>query len=89
LLCHLTTIFEKLIAQRVTKYFKKFQLLSECQYGFRERYSTTTVIADIYDEFCAIVITKCIHTCAAILYLKKVFNCVNHSILLKKYKTME
>jgi len=49
LLCHLTKIFEKLVAQRVTKYLTKFQLLSECQYGFREGYSTTTAIADIYD----------------------------------------
>jgi len=54
LLCHLTKIYEKLIAQKVTKYQKKFQLLSKCQYGFREGYSTTTTtttaIADIYDE---------------------------------------
>ena len=47
-----------MLAQRITNYSLEFNLLSQCQYGFRENYSTITAIADIFMiNFSAIMIT--------------------------------
>ena len=61
----------------------KFNLLSQCQYGFREGYSKTSAIADIYDEVLSNRDHK-LHTCAIFLDLQKAFHSVDHKILIEK-----
>ena len=61
----------------------KFNLLSQCQYGFREGYSTTSAIADIYDELLSNRDHK-LHTCAIFLDLQKAFDSVDNKIFIEK-----
>ena len=56
---------------------------SQRQYGFRESYSTTTAIANVYDELLSNCDSK-LHTCAIFLDLQKAFDSVDHKIFTKK-----
>ena len=83
MLSQLSKIFEKVVAQQITNYLLKFNLLSECQLGFREGFSTTTTIANIYDKLLSNRDNK-FHTCVFILVLKKAFDSAHHKILMEK-----
>ena len=61
----------------------KLNLLSQCQYEFRESSSTTSAIEDICDELFFNHGNK-LHTCAIFLDLQKAFNNVDHKILMEK-----
>ena len=49
ILCLINKIFEKLSYQRLYKYFTKFKILYEYQYGFRQNHSTTQALIEITD----------------------------------------
>ena len=68
-LSQLSKTFEKTLAQRITNYLLKFNLLYQCQYEFREGYSTT--IADTYDKLLSNRDNK-----LAIAYLCNIFGLV-------------
>lgn len=79
----ISKIIEKLINNRLLKYFNKFDLLSHSQYGFRQGLSTedavtalTTQVVDSLDNG-----NKCI---TIFLDLKKAFDTVSVSILVSK-----
>ena len=78
-------MLEKLMYNRLVDYINKHDILTCCQYGFRSKHSTNHAIIELVDK-----ITKPIEnnefTCTVgiLLDLSKVFDTVNHIILLKK-----
>ena len=85
MLSQLLKIFQKILAQRITNYLLKFNLLSRCKFGFQEGYSTTIAIADICEKLLSNRDSK-LHICAIFLVLQKVFDSVDHKILMEKLK---
>ena len=61
----------------------KFNLLSDKQVGFRNNYSTVHAACDVYTQLQAQKNQK-LHSCLIHLDLSKVFDSVDHDILLKK-----
>ena len=79
----LTKVFEKLISTRLTKFWEENNILADQQLGFREGHSTTHAVTDISSQICN-NLDNGEHTCVLLLDLKKVFDTVNHKLLLKK-----
>ena len=83
ILSSLSKIFEKVINKRFIDFLKKYNVISDYQFGFREGMSTTLALADICDQFQNALDNNEI-TCGIFIDLAKAFDTVNHSKLLKK-----
>ena len=83
LLTSLSKIFVKLLHRRITKFLVKHKLLSPNQFGFRQNLSCINAIAEI-TEFMRKAIDKKHYGLAAFIDLKKAFDTVDHSLLIKK-----
>ena len=81
----ISKIFEKLIYNRINNYLKKYHLISEKQFGFRQNSSTSHAIRNIYEKLIQNS-DKRMYTCYIFLDLTKAFDTVNHDILLHKMK---
>lgn len=83
LLSNISKIIEKLIKSRLCNFLKKYDILSDHQYGFREGRSTEDAILEltssIYNN-----LDKKIPTICIFLDLSKAFDTVCHSKLLEK-----
>lgn len=81
LITNLTKIFEKVLKLRIDAYIKKFNLMSQMQFGFKEKHSTQDAISclttKIYEALDASKPALCIF-----LDLTKAFDSVSHSNLL-------
>ena len=76
-------LLEKLIADKMVKYFDAFNLFSPHQFGFRSKFSTEHAIIDIHEKILS-NLDKGLSTCAVFLDLAKAFDSVSHDILLRK-----
>ena len=76
-------LLEKIVHKRITTFLEENEFLTKNQGGFRKGHSTTSTIADLTDDlFDNINLGKT--TLASFIDLRKAFDTVNLSILLKK-----
>ena len=83
LLSNINKIFEKAIHSRLSKFFEKFNILNDCQFGFRKGHSTTMAITEFIENILKSSDNNKA-TCAILLDLSKVFDSVDRGILLTK-----
>ena len=76
-------MLEKVVHNRISKFWEDNNFLSHNQGGFRKGFSTTSTIADLTDELFD-QINRGGTTLAAFIDLRKAFDTVNMSILVKK-----
>lgn len=76
-------LIEKIVFDRLSSYFKKFNLISKFQHGFIKGKSTETALYELVDSILAALENKeaC---CGVMLDLSKAFDSIDHQILLKK-----
>ena len=58
LLSQFSKTFEKLFNERLDKFFDKFQLLNNCQYGFRSQMSTSHALLDLVEDITSSIDAK-------------------------------
>jgi hypothetical protein len=80
-------IFEKVIYHRLLTFINKHGLLSNFQFGFREKSSTAAAATEIVDEILGAIDGKKI-VAGLFLDLKKAFDTIEHVILLRKLNTI-
>ena len=83
LLSQFSKILEKLFNKRLDKFIDKFQLLNNCQYGFRSQMSTSHALMDLVEEITSSIDANKI-SIGVFIDLKKAFDTVNHTLLIDK-----
>ena len=83
LLSRSNKVFEKILYNHIYSYLirYRYKLLSEYQFGFRKNSSTTLIVSKIYDEILNNIAQGMYARCI-FLDLKKVFDTVDHFLLL-------
>ena len=76
-------IFEKIIADRMMRFIKNNGALTSSQFGFTINSSTELAVTSIYSELLQNFDGNKV-TCFIFLDLRKAFDSVDHTILLKK-----
>ena len=79
----ISKIYEKFIARRLLKFFHKYKIISPKQYGFQSGISTGDALINLTEEIYKALDEKK-HYIAAMVDIKKAFDCVDHVILLRK-----
>ena len=83
LLVTMAKVIEKLVYQRTIKFIEKHELLYNSQYGFRSKRSCEHAILELVGNVLDSKNAKQ-HSCAVFLDLSKVFDTLDHKILLDK-----
>ena len=79
----MSKVFERIVHTQLSKYLEKHKLLSNNQYGFRNRRSTQQAVTILTDSV-ALSIDELKYTGAVFLDLRKAFDMVDHERLLLK-----
>ena len=83
LLTSLSKVLEKIVYKRTVDFLNKHDILSNEQFGFREKHSTSHALLSVIDKI-ARSIDSSRHTVGIFLDLSKAFDTINHNILLYK-----
>ena len=76
-------IYEKFFSIRLINFCNKYSLISSKQYGFQRGKSTVDALISLTEDIYSAIDNK-LNYIAAIIDIKKAFDCVNHDILLAK-----
>ena len=82
-LFYLSKIYEKFFSQRLMKFCNKYSIISAKQFGFQRGISTSDALLSLTEDIYS-ALDERLHFLAAIIDVKKAFDCVNHNILLNK-----
>ena len=83
LLTNISKILERIIYTRTINFLKLNNVFSDCQFGFREKHSTTHALLTFVEKVTH-ALDKFSHTIGIFLDFSKAFDTINHVILLKK-----
>ena len=83
LLPQFSQILEKLFCKRLTNFIENNCLISDSQYGFRAKRSTSLAIFDLVEELTTALDDNKI-TIGVFIDLRKAFDTIDHDLLLKK-----
>ena len=83
LLPQFSKILEKLFNKRLDAFLKKYNILTENQYGFRENRSTSLALMELVEDLTQSLDNRK-HTIGVFIDLKKAFDTIDHKILLNK-----
>ena len=79
-LCYLSKVYEKFFSLRLLKFCNKYSVISPKQFGFQSGISTTDALLRLTEDIYS-ALDNHLHFFAAIIDIKKAFDCVNHDIL--------
>ena len=83
LLSSFSKILEKIVYNRMLSFLKRYNILSNLQFGFREKHSTVHALLSFVEKT-AYSIDKSMHMIGIFLDFSKAFDTINHEILLYK-----
>ena len=82
-LSYLSKVYEKFFSLRLLNFCNKYNVISPDQYGFQRGVSTTDALVRLTEDIYS-TIDNNQHFVAAIIDIKKAFDCVDHGILKSK-----
>ena len=78
-------VFERLVHQQLFSHLQKYNILHPTQSGFRPRYTTQDVLVGLVDSWRQALDAELL-VGAIMMDLSKAFDCVDHSILVRKLR---
>ena len=83
----ISKIYEKIMNKGLLNFLKKFNLLTECQFGFQRNISTADAILRVTDAIYESFNSRG-HAASVFLDLQKAFDTVQHDILIGKLERL-